>query len=64
MDKEQSYQCLKSGDTEGETEISIMAAQDQALSANYYKKRILKEVESKCQLCKEYKETIGHITSE
>jgi hypothetical protein len=38
-----------------------MAAQDQAISTNYFKKKILKqEIESRCPLCKEYEETIDH----
>jgi hypothetical protein len=30
-----------------------MAAQDQAISTNYFKKKILKQIESRCRLCKE-----------
>jgi predicted restriction endonuclease len=42
-----------------------VAAQDQAISRNYFKRKILKEeIESKCRLCKEYEETIDHLTSE
>jgi hypothetical protein len=42
-----------------------VAAQDQAISTNYFKRNILKEeIESRCQLCKEYEETIDHLTSE
>ena len=53
VDIEQSYGWLKSGDIKGETESTIVAAQDQAISTNYFKNNILKEVtESKCQLCK------------
>jgi hypothetical protein len=64
IDKEQSYQWLKFGDIKGETESVIMAAQDQAISTNYFKKKILKqEIESGCRLCKEYEETIDHLTS-
>ena len=38
-----------------------MAAQDQAISTNYFKNKILKEViESKCRLCKQHEETIDH----
>jgi hypothetical protein len=49
MDKEQSYRRLKFGDIKGETESVIMAAQDQAISTNYFKKKILKqEIESRC----------------
>ena len=48
----------------GETEITIVAAQDQAISTNYFKKNILKEeIESKCRLCKQHEETIDHLTS-
>jgi hypothetical protein len=37
----------------GETESTIVAAQDQAISTNYFKNKILKEeIESKCRLCK------------
>jgi hypothetical protein len=55
---------LKFGDIKGETESTIVAAQDQALSKNCFKEKILKEgIESKWQLCKEYKETTDHLTS-
>ena len=61
---EQSYRWLKSGDIKGETESIIVAAQDQAISINYFKNKILKEeTESKCWLCKKYEETIDHLTS-
>jgi hypothetical protein len=41
-----------------------MAAQDQEISTNYFKRKILKEeIESRCRLCKEYVETIDHLTS-
>jgi hypothetical protein len=42
-DKELSYRWLKFGDIEGETESTIMAAQEQANSTNYFKKNILKQ---------------------
>ena len=43
----------------------MVAAQDQAISKNYFKNKILKEeTESKCRLCKQYEETIDHLTSE
>jgi hypothetical protein len=38
INKEQSYRWLKFGDIKGETESVIMAAQDQAISTNYFKK--------------------------
>jgi len=64
VDIEQSYRWLKSGDSKGETESTIVAAQDQAISTNYFKSKILKEeIESKCRLCKQYEETIDHLTS-
>jgi hypothetical protein len=40
--KEQSYRWLKFGDIKGGTESVIMAAQDQAISPNYFKKKIFK----------------------
>ena len=41
-----------------------MAAQDQAISTNYFKNKILKEeIESKCRLCKQHEETIEHLIS-
>jgi hypothetical protein len=42
MDKEQSYRWLKFGDIKGETESTIVAAQDQAISTNYFKRKTLK----------------------
>ena len=64
VDTEQSHRWLKFGDIKGETESTIVAAQDQAISTNYFKKKNLKEeIESKCQLCKQHEETIDHLTS-
>jgi hypothetical protein len=64
VDKEESYQWLKFGDIRGETEHTAVAAQDQALSRDCFKKTILKEErESKSQMCKEYEETTDHLTS-
>jgi len=41
----------------------MVAAQDQAIRAKYFKNKILKEeIESKCWLCKQQEETIDHIT--
>jgi len=63
VDVEQSYCWLKYGDIKGETESAIVAAQDQAISTNYFKNKILKEeIESKCRLCKRHEETIDHLT--
>jgi uncharacterized membrane protein YhiD involved in acid resistance len=64
VDIVQSYRWLKSGDIKGETESTIVAAQDQAISTNYFKYKILKEeIESKFRLCKQLEETIDHLTS-
>jgi hypothetical protein len=43
VDKGQSYRWLKFGGIKGETESTIVAAQDQAISTNYFKRKILKE---------------------
>jgi hypothetical protein len=43
VDIEQSYRRLKAGDIKGETESTIVAAQDQTISTNYFKNKILKE---------------------
>jgi len=64
VDIEQAYRWLKSGDIKGGTESKIVAAQDQAISTNYFKNKTLKEeIDSKCQLCKQHEETIDHLTS-
>jgi len=64
VDTEQSNRWLKSGDIKGETESTIVAAQDQAISTDYFKNKILnEEIESKCRLCKQHEETIDHLTS-
>jgi hypothetical protein len=61
VDIEQSYRWLKYGVIKGETESTIVAAQDQAISTNYFKNTILKKgIESKCRLCKQHEETIEH----
>ena len=64
VDIEQSYRWLKSGDIKGETESEIVAAQNQAISTNYFKNKTLKEeIESKCRLCKQHEETIDNLTT-
>jgi len=63
IDIEQSYNWIKSGDIKGETESTIVAAQGQEISTNYFKNKILKaEIESKCWLCKQHEETTDHLT--
>jgi hypothetical protein len=62
--KEQFYRWLKFGDIKEETQSTIVAAQDQTISTKYFKRKILKEeIEIRCRLCKEYEETIDHLTS-
>jgi len=62
VDAQQSYRWLKSGDIKGKTEIKIVAAQDQAITTNYFKNKISKqEIESKCRLCKQHEENIDHL---
>jgi hypothetical protein len=54
----------KSGDIKEETENTIVEAQYQAINANYFKNKILKEeTVSKCQLCTRHEETVDHLTS-
>ena len=63
VDIEQSYRWLKSEDIKGETESTIVAAEDKATSTNYFKNKILREeIESKCRLCKQHEETNDHLT--
>jgi hypothetical protein len=62
VDIKQSYLWLKTGDINGETER--VAAQDKAISTNYFKNKVLKEeIENKCRLSKRHEQTIGHLTS-
>jgi hypothetical protein len=64
VDKEQPYRLLKFRDIKGETESTVVAAQDQIISTNYFRRNILKEeTESRWRLCKEYEENIDHLTS-
>ena len=41
VDNKQSYRLQKLGDIKGETESTKLAAQDQAISQNYFKNKIL-----------------------
>ena len=64
VENKQSNRCLKSGYIKGETESTIVAAQDQTIGTKYFKNKILKEeIGSKCRLCKQHEETIDHLTS-
>jgi len=62
---ERSWDWLKKGALKKETESTIIAAQDQAITTNNIRKIIYKEnVSSLCRMCGKYDETIAHITSE
>jgi hypothetical protein len=61
VDKEQSYGWLKFRDIKGEIGSTVVAAQDQALSTNYFKKILREDIKSKCRLCKNTKST-DHLT--
>jgi len=59
VDDEQSYHWPKFGYSKGETESTIVAAQDQAFSTNYFKNKILKEeIDSKWWLCNNMKKLL------
>ena len=63
VDIEQSYRSLKFVDIKGETESTIVAAQDQAIKKNYIKNKLLKEeTDSECRLCKQREATTDHLT--
>ena len=56
MDNEESGRRLKSGEFKGETESTILAAQNQAINTKYFKDKILKEeINRKCQFCTQQK---------
>jgi len=64
VDIEQSYQWLRSIDIKGETESTIVAAQEQAISTIYFKnKSWQEETDGKCQLHKQHEEIIDHLTT-
>jgi hypothetical protein len=53
--REQTYRWLIFGDIKGETESLTVAAQDQELGTNYFKRIVLEEeTESKYRLCEGY----------
>ena len=61
---EQFYRWLKIEDIKGETEITVVAVQDKAISTNPFENKILKEeFDRKCRLYKLLEETIDHLTS-
>jgi hypothetical protein len=53
VDNKQSYLWLRFGDSKGETDSKIVAAQNKAISTNSFKNEIFKEeINGKCRLCK------------
>ena len=61
--QEKTYQCLRSSGLKSETEGLIIAAQDQSLATKSYHHKIIKDdTDPKCRMCKEFEETIDHIS--
>ena len=59
-----SHRQLNFQDIKGEIESTVVAAQDQAISTNYFKNKILKEeIDSKYRLRKQHEDTIDHLIS-
>ncbi|XP_068720702.1 uncharacterized protein [Montipora capricornis] len=57
-------QWLKSGGLKSETEGFIIAAQDQAIKTNYYRRNILNDgADLMCRICGQFQETIDHIVA-
>jgi len=64
VNEEDTLLWISKGDLNAETESEIVAAQDQAIQTKYYATKILNtETDSKCRLCQQFDETIGHIMS-
>jgi len=64
VDKEQFYWRLKFGNIKGGKQSKTEIPHDQALSKNYFKKKIVKEgTGSKCRLYEEDGETTDRLTS-
>jgi hypothetical protein len=64
ISEEDTFLWLSKGDLKAETESERVAAQDQAIKTKYYLTKVLnKETDSKCRLCQQFDETIGHIIS-
>jgi hypothetical protein len=58
------HRWLRFRDIKGEKESTKESLQDQTITTNYFKDKILKEeIGSKCRLCKQHEETIDHLTS-
>lgn len=61
-DKKATFEWLKEGNLQAETEAVIVAAQDGVTHTNAYRSRILREHSNPlCRACGKADETIGHI---
>ena len=64
VDHQITNQSLKSGGLKSETEGLIIAAQDQAIETNYYRRNILNDgTDPMCRICGQFQETIDHIVA-
>jgi hypothetical protein len=64
ISEEDTFLWLLKGDLKAATESEIVAAEDQALQTKYHATDILQtETDSKCRLCHQFEETVGHIVS-
>lgn len=64
IDRPTTFNWLNSGRIKGETESLIFSAQDQAISTNYIKNKIMgQNINPKCRHCKASDETVRHIIS-
>jgi hypothetical protein len=64
ISEEDAFLLLTKGNLNEETEIEIVAAQDEALQTKYYATKIFNtETDSKCRLRQQFDETIDHIIS-
>jgi hypothetical protein len=64
ISEEDTFLWLSRGYLKGETEGEIISVHDQALQTEYHATKILRtETDSKPRLCKEFDETVEHITS-
>ena len=65
MTNSKTWAWLTRGELKKETESVITAAQDQALRTNAVKAKIDKtRVDSKCRMCLNADETVGHVVCE
>lgn len=66
VEKDQTNNCqwLNTRGLKSETEVFLIAAQDQCIKNNYYQNKILKDGNSpKCTICGQLQETGDHLVS-